>query len=375
MPPRFHLPGRWLSVVQKLKYYFGSSLAVAGALIALWGFLVFVGKPGTWFQPDKLLALSRLIAGTFAVGVGSRVLLSVPRPRRKDSGTNLFNSKIISNLRRIYTGGGNYNESISTYIQGDNFEIKVDYTSMSSDLSEATVQLQEVVTRLVENRECNLEDALQRVVNDLATKAKNNRAVRVKLLRWRESIGDTASDTSIFEAARAVVQATTVSDILPASLSSTGATNYQRLEYLLKAGNWREADKVTAEIILKPLLQEVAEALICLYIDDYIKSFPGEDLRYINNLWLEHSKGHFGFSVQRDIWREVDGDYEAFGDRVGWRDDGDWILYSDITYTRKAPSGHLPIMIMMVEDFSFSNSCKYAESILETFVSRRYRVY
>lgn len=375
MPPRFLVPKRWLSAVQKLKYYFGLSFAVAGALVALWGFLVLVGKPGNWFQPDKIVALSRLIAGTFAVGVGSRVLLSVPRPRRQDSGTNLLNNNIISDLRRIYTGGGNYNESISTYIQGDNFEIQVDYTSMSSDLSEATAQLREVATRLVENRECNLEDALHRVANDLATKAKNNRAVRVKLLRWRESIGDTASNNSLFEAATTVVQAATVSTILLAGLSSTGATNYQRLECLLKAGNWREADKLTAEIILKPLLQEVEEYLISVYINDYIKAFPGEDLRHINNLWLEHSKGRFGFSVQRDVWRKVDGDYEAFGDHVGWRDDDDWILYSDITYTQKAPSGHLPIMIMMVEDFSFSNSCEYAESVLEAFVSRRYRVY
>ena len=40
------------------------------------------------------------------------------------------------------------------------------------------------------------------------------------------------------------------------------------------------------------------------YIDRYIKLFPGEDLRFINNLWLKYSQGHFGFSVQKNIWKK-----------------------------------------------------------------------
>jgi hypothetical protein len=254
--------------VQKLKYYFGLSFAVAGAIVALWGFLVLIGKPGNWLQLDKIVALSRIITGSFAVILGSRLLLSVPRPSRQDSSTNSFNSNIGNGLSSIYTGGGNYNESISgTYIQGDFIAIEADYTGMSSDLSEATIQLREVVTRL-EDRGFDLEDALQEVTKDLANQAKNNRAVRVKLRRWRESIGDAASDTSLFEAATTVIQAATVSNILLASLSLTGDTNYQRLERLLADGKWKEADRETASIILKPLLEEVDEYLISMYVDD-----------------------------------------------------------------------------------------------------------
>ena len=57
--------------------------------------------------------------------------------------------------------------------------------------------------------------------------------------------------------------------------------------------------------------------------------------------------GHFGFSVQKKIWLEVGGkgDWETeckLDDRVGWRKGGSWLNYSDQTFNKAAPPGHLP---------------------------------
>ncbi|MEP0777466.1 GUN4 domain-containing protein [Microcoleus sp. ZQ-A2] len=415
--------------VKKIKYYFGLSFAAAGAVIGFWGFLVLVGKPGTWFQPDKLVALSRIIAGAFAMGLGGHLALSVSRPSRPISDTSLLNTILrtkfwfealpkirmrdtafkkkrklnVSSVRiktvrspvndnsandslTIHTGGGNYNESISgnynehirDYIQGNSITIQGACISMNSDLSEVAAQLVEIVTRLQTQEGYSQEEAKQRVARDLdlATQAQSNRAVRVKLRKWKRSLDEVAVETPVLEITTEVVRAASTPETLPDDLSSTGATKYEKLERLLKARKWREADKETASIILKPLLEEVGELLIHLYIDKYIQTFPGEELRYINNLWFNYSQGRFGFSVQRRIWREVDEDYEAFGDYVGWRVEDDWIYYSDITYSQKAPPGHLPMMVMMIYGLSLSqNSLEYAESVLESFVSRQYRVY
>jgi serine/threonine-protein kinase len=157
-------------------------------------------------------------------------------------------------------------------------------------------------------------------------------------------------------------------------LSSTGTANYQRLERLLADGKWRDADEETARVIFQGFRQAEQEGLV-YSLDDYIEWLPGEDLLRIDNLWVNYSNSRFGFSVQRKIWREVNKDYQAFGDRVGWRVEGDWILYSDITYQRQAPSGHLPITVMMLEYLPDFSSCEYAESGLDSFVSRQYKMY
>jgi len=38
----------------------------------------------------------------------------------------------------------------------------------------------------------------------------------------------------------------------------------------------------------------------------------------MENLWLSYSKGKFGYSVQRDLWRKTKGDFENFCRRIGW---------------------------------------------------------
>ncbi|MFM6345866.1 MAG: GUN4 domain-containing protein, partial [Dolichospermum sp.] len=79
-------------------------------------------------------------------------------------------------------------------------------------------------------------------------------------------------------------------------------------------------------------------------------NFPCADLRTIDQLWVKYSDGRFGFSVQKRIYQGLGGTreynqeiwWEMFTDKVGWTKGGNWLYYSDITFDKKAPEGHLP---------------------------------
>ena len=122
--------------------------------------------------------------------------------------------------------------------------------------------------------------------------------------------------------------------------------NYRKLSQLLAARRWKEADFETRGILLQ-VAERTAEGWI--RAEDF-KKFPCEDLCTIDRLWLDYSNGRFGYSVQKQVWESIGGkidiDYTIwcrFGDRLGWRRDGNWLNYSDLTFDRDtAPLGHLP---------------------------------
>ncbi|MFM6508213.1 MAG: GUN4 domain-containing protein [Dolichospermum sp.] len=81
-------------------------------------------------------------------------------------------------------------------------------------------------------------------------------------------------------------------------------------------------------------------------------NFPCADLRTIDQLWVKYSDSRFGFSVQKRIYQGLGGTrqynediWKKFGDKVGWRKGGNWLYYSDITFDKKAPEGHLPVIV------------------------------
>lgn len=121
---------------------------------------------------------------------------------------------------------------------------------------------------------------------------------------------------------------------------------YQALENYLKQGQWREADEETLKVMLKLTNREEQG-----YLDvDSLKTFPRDALRTIDRLWVDYSKGKFGFSVQKQIWLDCGGKleeynrgaYAKFSDRVGWRKGENWLNYSDLTFNTNALHGHLP---------------------------------
>lgn len=59
-------------------------------------------------------------------------------------------------------------------------------------------------------------------------------------------------------------------------------------------------------------------------VDDFqsqgfvILSRRSTDMATMENLWLKYSKGKFGYSVQKELWRKTKGDFENFCRRIGW---------------------------------------------------------
>lgn len=130
-------------------------------------------------------------------------------------------------------------------------------------------------------------------------------------------------------------------------LSSEKGVDYTRLRDLLAAGNWKDADYETYLVMLQAIGLKENDWIS----NEELLSFPCTDLRTIDRLWVKYSNGHFGFSVQKEIYLSVggkpDGEYDAeawkkFGDRVGWRVESNWISYTKFTFDTSVPKGHLP---------------------------------
>jgi uncharacterized caspase-like protein len=130
-------------------------------------------------------------------------------------------------------------------------------------------------------------------------------------------------------------------------LKSERGVDYTNLRDLLATEKWQEADEETAKKMLE-VAGKIKERW--LIIED-IERFPCEDLRTIDRLWVKYSNGCFGFSVQKRIYESLGGTrlydekiWEAFGDRVGWRVNGNWLYYYYIYEKshKSTPGGHLP---------------------------------
>jgi hypothetical protein len=133
---------------------------------------------------------------------------------------------------------------------------------------------------------------------------------------------------------------------------------YKKLEELLKRQQWREAEKETYQLMIKTIGKDEGEAFDRKDLED----FPGNDLYEIDRMWVEYSCGHWGFSVQRKIWKECgsplesDKDWETFGDVVGWRKYGEWMDYSSLTFElENSPTGNLPIVHISCGSLSLSS--------------------
>ncbi len=132
-------------------------------------------------------------------------------------------------------------------------------------------------------------------------------------------------------------------------LPSEKGVNYTKLRDLLAAGKWKDADEETLTVMLKAAGRETED-----YLDyESMRNFPCTDLRTIDQLWIQYSKGLFGFSVQKRIYESVGGDYEKFGEKVGWRKNElrgskkRWRTYEELTFSLNAPQGHLPFIVVV----------------------------
>ncbi|WP_375471282.1 GUN4 domain-containing protein [uncultured Nostoc sp.] len=147
------------------------------------------------------------------------------------------------------------------------------------------------------------------------------------------------------------IQNPELSELDDIKLISAVDIDYTHLRDLLATGKWKDADEETARVMLAVAKRE-EEGWLDIESSD---NFPYEDLRTIDQLWVKYSDGHFGFSVQKHIYKNMGGTeqiwkynsevWRKFGEIIGWKKIGeDWLYYKDITFDITAPKAHLPVV-------------------------------
>ncbi|MGB3308192.1 MAG: GUN4 domain-containing protein [Nodosilinea sp.] len=147
-------------------------------------------------------------------------------------------------------------------------------------------------------------------------------------------------------------------------------SKYQKLEELLKAGQWRDADQETYRLMITTVDKEEGQG----FERKDLEEFPCEDLKTIDGLWVQYSRGKFGFSVQKKIYVEcgakLNGEYPGlkiwykFCDRVGWRKSDQYLKSTDLQADLAlSPEGEFPY-------FGFSRVSSLASSLAEGLFSR-----
>ncbi|WP_445926094.1 GUN4 domain-containing protein [Leptodesmis sp.] len=124
------------------------------------------------------------------------------------------------------------------------------------------------------------------------------------------------------------------------------------MQHFLEAQQWEEANQEIWNIV-----RQVAGESQGSLDPKSFKDVPCAVISEINKLWFQYSNGKFGFSVQREIWRDVGSPvgpvgqedilWERFTNRVRWQGSyvyeasGPWVGKS--IFSLQAPVGHLPI--------------------------------
>ncbi|MEQ9232829.1 GUN4 N-terminal ARM-like repeat domain-containing protein [Coleofasciculus sp. E2-BRE-01] len=118
--------------------------------------------------------------------------------------------------------------------------------------------------------------------------------------------------------------------------------DYAPLQQLLAEQEFQAADRLTLEKLCE-LAGSAAVQRKWLYFSE-VEKFPIPDLQTINTLWVIHSQGKFGFSVQRELWLAVGKNWEKLWPKIGWKSGNSWTRYpNEFTWDLSAPKGHLPL--------------------------------
>lgn len=125
-------------------------------------------------------------------------------------------------------------------------------------------------------------------------------------------------------------------------LQSERGIDYSPLQLLLAKQDFEAADRLTLEKLCE-LAGATAIQRKWLYFSE-VERFPSTDLQTVNSLWLVHSEGKFGYSVQREMWLAVGKDWEKLWPQIGWKSGNNWTRYpQEFTWDLTAPRGHLPL--------------------------------
>ena len=125
-------------------------------------------------------------------------------------------------------------------------------------------------------------------------------------------------------------------------LQSAKKMNYQDLQSLLVKHDLLAADKLTQQKLVELAGVNVQDRN-WLYFTD-INKIPAQDLQTIDKLWHTHSKGKFGFAVQRQIWLTAEKDWGKLWEKIGWEVNKVPCRYpNEFQWNSDGPKGHLPL--------------------------------
>ncbi len=125
---------------------------------------------------------------------------------------------------------------------------------------------------------------------------------------------------------------------------------YQKLERYLKNEKWQEADQETYRLMITAVGKDEGQ----WFSEKDLKEFPCNELLEIDRLWVKHSNGLYGFSVQKKIYVECGGKldfsypsdetWKKFCDRTAWKNNGEGVDYPNPFFEKKfiSKEGHLP---------------------------------
>lgn len=125
-------------------------------------------------------------------------------------------------------------------------------------------------------------------------------------------------------------------------LKSDRGISYNSLQKLLVNQDFQAADLLTIQKMCEAAGSQAVKRK-WLYFTE-VESLPIQDLRTINQLWVVHSQGKFGFSVQREIWLGLNKNWVNLWPKIGWKNGNNWTRYPNgFTWNLSAPRGHLPL--------------------------------
>jgi hypothetical protein len=125
-------------------------------------------------------------------------------------------------------------------------------------------------------------------------------------------------------------------------LQSSIGVDYTHLQKLLAHQEFQAADKLTTEKLCE-LAGADAVNRKWIYFTE-VQQLPTTDLHTIDALWLCHSEGKFGFSIQREIWLGMAKNWDKLWPKIGWKNGNNWTRYpGSFTWDLTAPRGHLPL--------------------------------
>jgi hypothetical protein len=221
-------------------------------------------------------------------------------------------------------------------------------SSLSNSADPTLPSLPDAMADLLSQLQSTSGKTQMQLVTELASKGDTGSSVLMHFLLGRKSEPVSLIDGKVYQALIAAdteqtnrfLQAHFPQGIVP--LRSERGIDYAPIQALLAQQDFQAADRLTLEKMCE-LAGETAVQRRWLYFTE-VEAFPAVDLQTINALWVVHSEGRFGFSVQRELWLGCGKDWDKLWTQIGWRSGNSWTRYPQgFTWDLSAPKGHLPL--------------------------------